>query len=57
MYHVTLNFHVHEILWQHILDTDDDFSFNYPTIVLVVKIALLIPLSNADVERIFSRMK
>ena len=44
-------------LWQHILDNDDDFSFNYPTIVLVVKIALLIPLSNAHVERIFSQMK
>jgi len=44
-------------LWQHILDTDNDFSFNYPTILLVVKIALLIPLSNAHVERIFSQVK
>ena len=44
-------------LWQHILNTDDDFSFNYPTIVILVKIALLIPLSNAHVERIFSQMK
>jgi len=44
-------------LWQHILDIDDDFSFNYPTIVILVKIALLIPLSNAHVERIFSQMK
>ena len=35
----------------------DDFSFNYPNIVLVVKIALLIPLTNAHVERIFSQMK
>lgn len=44
-------------LWQHILDTDNDFSFNYPNILLVVKIALLIPLSNAHVERIFSQVK
>jgi hypothetical protein len=44
-------------LWQHILDTDGYFSFNYPTIVILVKIALLIPLSNAHVERIFSQMK
>jgi hypothetical protein len=44
-------------LWQHILNTDDDFSFNYPTIVILVKIVLLIPLSNAHVERIFSQMK
>ena len=43
--------------WKHILDTDDDFSFSYPTITLLVKIALLIPLSNAHVERIFSQMK
>ena len=42
-------------LWKHILDTDEDFSFNYPTIILVVRIALLIPLSNAHVERIFSQ--
>ena len=39
------------------MDNDDDFSFNYPTIVILVKIALLIPLSNAHVERIFSQMK
>jgi hAT family C-terminal dimerisation region len=44
-------------LWKHILDTDKDFSFNYPTIILVVRIALLIPLSNAHVERIFSQTK
>ena len=37
------------------LDTDEDFSFNYPTISLILKIALIIPLSNAQVERIFSQ--
>src|SRR5437762_3412604 len=42
-------------LWKHILDTDEDFSFNYPTISLILKIALIIPLSNAQVERIFSQ--
>ena len=44
-------------LWQHILDNDGYFSFNYPTIVIVLRIALPIPLSNAHVERIFSQMK
>ena len=44
-------------LWKHILDTDENVSFNYPTIILVVRIALLIPLSNAHVERIFSQTK
>ena len=44
-------------LWQHILDTDGYFSFNYPTIVMVLQIAFLIPLSNVHVERIFSQMK
>ena len=43
--------------WKHILDVDYDFCFNYPNIALVVKIALLVPLSNAHVERIFSQMK
>lgn len=44
-------------LWKHILDTDEDFSFNHPNILLIAKIALLIPLSNAHVERIFSQTK
>ena len=44
-------------LWKHILDTDEDFSFNNPNILLVTRIALLIPLSNAHVERIFSQTK
>ena len=42
-------------LWKHILDTDEFSSFSYPNITLLVKIALLIPLSNAHVERIFSQ--
>ena len=44
-------------LWKHILDTDEDFSFNNPNILLVTRIAFLIPLSNAHVERIFSQTK
>ena len=44
-------------LWKHILDTDEDFPFNHPNILLIAKIALLIPLSNAHVERIFSQTK
>ena len=42
-------------LWKHILDTDEFFSFSYPNVTLLVKISLLIPLSNAHVERIFSQ--
>src|SRR3990170_8065176 len=44
-------------LWKQILDTDEDFPFNNPSVLLVVRIALLIPLSNAHVERIFSQTK
>ena len=44
-------------LWKQILDTDEDFPFNNPNVLLVVRIALLIPLSNAHVERIFSQTK
>jgi hypothetical protein len=44
-------------LWKHIFDTDDDFPFNYPNSMIIVKIALLIPFSNAHIERIFSDMK
>ena len=43
--------------WKFIFDTDEDFSFNYPNISLLVKISLIIPLSNANVERIFSQTK
>ena len=35
----------------------EDFPFNNPNVLLVVRIALLIPLSNAHVERIFSQTK
>jgi hypothetical protein len=42
-------------LWKHILDTDEIFSFSYPNVIILVKIAFLIPLSNAHVERIFSQ--
>jgi len=41
-------------LWKYILD---NFSFNYPNLTIIVKIALLIPFSNAHVERIFSEMR
>jgi hypothetical protein len=43
--------------WKFIFDTDEDFSFNYPNVSLLVKISLIIPLSNANVERIFSQTK
>ena len=44
-------------IWKDIFDTDNDFSFNYPNLTIIIKIALLIPFSNAHVERIFSEMK
>ena len=43
--------------WKNILDTDNNFSFNYPNSTIIIKVALLIPFSNAHVERIFSEMK
>ena len=42
-------------LWKHALDSDVTFSFNYPITTIILKIALIIPLSNAHVERIFSQ--
>lgn len=42
-------------LWKHVLDSDETFSFNYPITTIILKIALIIPLSNAHVERIFSQ--
>ena len=41
-------------IWNHIFDVDDKFINNYPTISLLVEIALIVPLSNATVKRIFS---
>ena len=41
-------------MWKHIFDTDKNFIGNYPTISKLVQIALIVPLSNANVERIFS---
>ena len=41
--------------WKHILDTDENFYFNYPNLTIIVKITLLILFSNAHVERIFSQ--
>jgi len=37
------------------LDNDETFSFNYQITTIILKIALIIPLSNAHVERIFSQ--
>jgi hypothetical protein len=42
-------------MWKHIFDTDNNFIGNYPTISILVQIALIVPLSNATVERIFSQ--
>ncbi|MDW3631713.1 MAG: hypothetical protein QOK71_09775, partial [Nitrososphaeraceae archaeon] len=36
-------------LWKYILDNDETFSFNYPITTIILKIALIIPLSNAHV--------
>jgi hypothetical protein len=55
-----LQFHKHTELdfiqfWEQILDNDKTFSFNYPMVTIILKIALVVPLSNAQVERIFSQ--
>src|SRR5581483_7494003 len=42
-------------MWKHIFDYDSHFIDNYPNISLLVQIALIIPLSNANVERVFSQ--
>jgi Sec7-like guanine-nucleotide exchange factor len=42
-------------MWKHIFDTDSNFISNYPTISILVQIALIVPLSNANVERVFSQ--
>lgn len=41
-------------MWKHIFDTDSNFISNYPIISILVQIALIVPLSNANVERVFS---
>ena len=43
--------------WEYIFNTYPDFSNEFPNIVKLVKISLIIPLSNAQVERIFSQHK
>ena len=40
--------------WKQIFDVDNNFVNNYPNISLLVEIALIVPLSNTIVERIFS---
>ncbi|EXX52999.1 zinc finger protein 862-like [Rhizophagus irregularis DAOM 181602=DAOM 197198] len=40
-------------IWKHIFDVDNNFINNYPNISLLVEIALIVPLSNVIVERIF----
>ncbi|GBB99207.1 hypothetical protein RclHR1_03450002 [Rhizophagus clarus] len=42
-------------MWLHIFDVDDHFINNYPNVSLLVEIALIVPLSNANVERVFSQ--
>ena len=41
-------------MWKHIFDTDSNFINNYPSITTLVQVALIVPLSNANVERVFS---
>jgi hypothetical protein len=43
--------------WEHIWSTKPHFTQDYPIISRLVKLALLIPLSNAHVERVFSHHK
>ena len=43
--------------WKHVFDTDPTFITNFPNVVKLIQIGLIIPLSNANVERIFSQQK
>ena len=43
--------------WEYIFNMYPDFSSEFPNITKLVKISLIIPLSNAQVERIFSQHK
>lgn len=43
--------------WEHIWNTKPYFINDYPLISKLIKLALIIPLSNAHVERIFSHHK
>ncbi|CAB4414767.1 unnamed protein product [Rhizophagus irregularis] len=43
--------------WEYIFNTYPDFVNEFPNIAKLVKISLIIPLSNAQVERIFSQHK
>ncbi|GES73795.1 zinc finger protein 862-like [Rhizophagus clarus] len=49
-------FKYHEC-WKHIFDTDSAFITNFPNIKKLIQIGLIIPLPNANVERIFSQQK
>ncbi len=43
--------------WEHIWSTKPHFTQDYPIISRLVKLALIIPLSNAHVKRVFSHHK
>jgi len=43
--------------WENIFHMYPDFSKDFPNVVNLVKISLIIPLSNAQVERILSQHK
>ena len=43
--------------WENIFNMYPDFSKDFPNVVNLVKISLIIPLSNVQVERIFSQHK
>jgi len=43
--------------WEHIWNTKPHFKDDYPIVSKLIKLALIIPLSNAHVERVFSHHK
>ncbi|CAB4414413.1 unnamed protein product [Rhizophagus irregularis] len=43
--------------WHHIWNSRPHFVNNFPNINILINIALLVPLSNANVERVFSQHK
>ena len=43
--------------WYHIWSTRPQFKNQFPNINILINIVLLVPLSNANVERVFSQHK
>ena len=57
--HIMKSIREYDILegWHHIQNTRSQFKNTFPNINVLINIALLVPVSNANVERVFSQHK